>query len=177
MVLQIELQIRFHCTSAYTFLKLDNLEQHVAGMQHEEMFSAVYSRMNEIDDMLDMVREQKLLFMQPGSVPYPRLSQLPDMRTNPLLMCFKLSAVQFQKGDIEKESQTSDREPERDHFYVQAKLARLRGHADQVREALIEKKRKIRAEIQEAGISRTLEEQAHRLEQGIAFATKVCSHL
>jgi hypothetical protein len=57
---QIELQVRFHCTSAYTFLKIDSLERHISEMQHEEMFSAVYTRMNEIDDMLDMVSRRPL---------------------------------------------------------------------------------------------------------------------
>lgn len=52
---QIELQIKLHCSSAFTLLKIDRLEQHIASLQHEEMFSVMYSRMNELDDMLDMV--------------------------------------------------------------------------------------------------------------------------
>jgi hypothetical protein len=82
------------------------------------------------------------------------------------------SRVQVQKGDAQAPA-PDDEAPERDHFYVQAKLARLRNHADQVRSALVEKKRNVKAQVDEAGISRALEDQAHRLEQGIAFATKV----
>eukprot|EP00192_Tetraselmis_astigmatica_P012898 CAMPEP_0117652252 /NCGR_PEP_ID=MMETSP0804-20121206/2529_1 /TAXON_ID=1074897 /ORGANISM="Tetraselmis astigmatica, Strain CCMP880" /LENGTH=407 /DNA_ID=CAMNT_0005458289 /DNA_START=57 /DNA_END=1279 /DNA_ORIENTATION=+ len=142
---KIELQVRLHCTSAYAFLRMDNLEKHVSAMQHEEMFSTLYTRMNEIDDMLDM--------FQAGDTLSP--------------------SATGSSQRLASESHTDTR----DRFYIQAKLARLRGHAEKVQEMLIDKRRTLTDTVQRSGSTEGIQAEMQRVSEGIHFSSRVIERL
>eukprot|EP00873_Tetraselmis_striata_P028245 jgi/Tetstr1/448509/TSEL_035775.t1 len=126
---QIEMQLKFHCTAAFTMVKVSHLESHLNELKQDEMFSAVYTRMNEIDDMLEL----------------------------------------YAKGSVD--TKQTGRSAGADRFYIQAKLGRLRRHAQQILQELSDK----HAELEQAGDLDARQHKQHM--DGITFAKRVIQRL
>lgn len=85
--------------------------------------------------------------------------------------------MQFQQDEAPARMDSHVNE-EQDRFYVQAKIMRLRSHAEKVRDALIDKKSFLLERIQKGDPDRIdLEAEAIRTGQGIDFTSRVRSHL
>lgn len=49
--------VEVHCNFAETYVRIAYLEDTVTSMKHDEIIEQIFARMNEMDDIMDMVSE------------------------------------------------------------------------------------------------------------------------
>ena len=49
--------VTVHCNFAESYVRIAHLEDAITSMRHDEIIEQIFARMNEMDDMMDMVSE------------------------------------------------------------------------------------------------------------------------
>lgn len=53
---QVGRDVEIHCNFAESYARIAHLEEKVTSLKHDDMVTQLFSRLNEMDDQLDMVQ-------------------------------------------------------------------------------------------------------------------------